>query len=174
MNLRSIAAVLVISLLAGGAAAARPDAQPDAITETPKWPQEPKWAGPGPMPRHHVVRLWGVPMPYAGMTNPLPPRKATYWAGAAIYERHCVSCHGQDGAGDGPAGRGLSPPPGNLVWLSDVPQRQWDQFMVWTITEGGTALGSSMPSFKEVLSRDEIWAVSAYIKQRMPFDIRMQ
>jgi high-affinity iron transporter len=34
--------------------------------------------------------------------------------GAALYVTRCAGCHGGGGAGDGPAGRGLRPPPRNL------------------------------------------------------------
>ncbi|HMP55802.1 MAG TPA: cytochrome c [Novosphingobium sp.] len=146
----------------------------DPGADAPKWPQDPSWQGPGPMPRHHVVRLWGVPAPYRGMTNPLPLRGSTFRQGEAIYRQHCVACHGQHGAGDGADGRRLSPPPGNLVWLSDIPEKQWDEFMVWTIAEGGTALGTAMPPYRQLLGQDEIWAVSAYIRARIPFDSRIR
>src|SRR5690606_17128081 len=33
--------------------------------------------------------------------------------GAPLYARHCAVCHGDSGAGDGPAGLGLEPPPAN-------------------------------------------------------------
>ena len=83
-------------------------------------------------------------------------------------------CHGDDGAGNGIAGKNLNPPPGNLVWLSDVPEKQWDEFMVWTIADGGTALGTSMPPYKQLLSKDDIWAVTAYIQKNIPFVSRMR
>lgn len=165
MKVRSITALVASLALAAIA--------PSAAGEAPKWPQEPAWQGPGPMPRHHVVRLWGVPAPYRGMTNPLPMRGATFRQGEAIYRQHCAACHGQHGAGDGPDGRRLSPPPGNLVWLSDIPERQWDEFMAWTIAEGGTAFGSAMPPYRHLLSSEEIWAVSAYIRERISFDSRI-
>lgn len=37
-----------------------------------------------------------------------------------------------------------------------------------TIAEGGAQFGSAMPAFKDVLSRDDIWAVIAYIQARLP------
>jgi hypothetical protein len=35
-------------------------------------------------------------------------------SGAPLYAQHCSVCHGNSGAGDGPAGVGLTPPPANL------------------------------------------------------------
>ena len=70
--------------------------------------------------------------------------------------------------------RSFSPPPGNLVWLSDVPEKIWDPFMYWTIAEGGTALGTSMPPYRQLLTSEEIWAVTAYIQENIPFVSRIR
>jgi len=35
--------------------------------------------------------------------------------GAALYRRHCASCHGTSGRGDGPAAAALNPPPNDLT-----------------------------------------------------------
>ena len=72
------------------------------------------------------------------------------------------------GQGDGEAGKNLSPPPGNLAWLSQMPMVRWDPFMYWTIAEGGAAFGTAMPAFKGALTENDIWAVTAYIQARLP------
>ena len=132
------------------------------------WPMGPGWQGPGPMPRHHMAMMWGIPEPYASLTNPLPRSAATLESGARVYADNCEGCHGKQGLGDGPAGRELSPPPGNLAWLSDMPMGQWDPFIYWTIAEGGAQFGTAMPAFKDSLTKDEIWAVTAYIQAHLP------
>jgi len=175
MKIRKFGAVLALSLIAGTVAIAENSGgKADDEKASQTWPTEPKWSGPGPMPRHHMVLTWGVPAPYAGMSNPLRLKQKTFDRGEAIYKRYCAMCHGDDGAGNGEAGRSLNPPPGNLVWLSDVPERQWDEFMIWTISEGGSALGTSMPAYKQLLSREDIWAVTAYIQANLPFVSRMR
>jgi len=126
------------------------------------------WHGPGPMPRHHVAMMWGIPEPYTSMTNPLPRTDKTLKKGEAVYAAYCASCHGKEGLGDGEAGRNLSPPPGNLAWLSDMPMARWDAFMYWTIAEGGSQFGTAMPAFRGVLSKDDTWAVTAYIQAHLP------
>ena len=132
------------------------------------WPMGRGWHGDGPMPRHHVAMMWGIPEPYAAMTNPLPHTQATLDRGAAVYARNCEACHGKEGLGDGETGRGLSPPPGNLAWLSEMPMAQWDAFMYWTIAEGGSQFGTAMPAFRGSLSKEEIWEVTAYIQAHLP------
>ena len=133
-----------------------------------QWHMGQAWSGPGPMPRHHVAMMWGIPAPYTSMHNPLPVSQAPIKRGATVYAANCVSCHGTTGLGDGEAGRNLSPRPGNLVWLSQMPMARWDAFMYWTIAEGGTQFGSAMPAFKDALSKDDIWSVTAYVQARLP------
>ncbi len=120
------------------------------------------------MPRHHYAMMSGMPAPYTSLSNPLPRTKETVERGAVIYTKSCAACHGTTGRGDGEAGRNLSPPPGNLAWLSQMPMAQWDSFLYWTISEGGAQFGTAMPSFKSAWSRDDIWAVTAYIQARLP------
>jgi mono/diheme cytochrome c family protein len=122
----------------------------------------------GSMPRHHAAMMSGIPAPYDAMTNPLPRTRETVERGARVYAENCESCHGATGFGDGAAGRQLSPPPGNLAWLSEMPMGQWDPFMYWTVAEGGTQFGTAMPAFKDGLSKDDIWAVIAYVQAQLP------
>lgn len=93
------------------------------------------------MPRHRQAMMSGVPAPYDGLANPLPRTHETLDPGATVYAGNCASCHGSTGRGDGEAGRDLSPPPGNLAWLS---QCRW-----FAGTRSCTG-----PSPKEVLSSE--------------------
>jgi mono/diheme cytochrome c family protein len=122
----------------------------------------------GSMPRHSEAMMSGVPAPYDGLINPLPRTRETLDRGATVYAGNCASCHGPTGRGDGEAGRDLSPPPGNLAWLSQMPMVRWDPFMYWTVAEGGAQFGTAMPAFKDTLSSDDIWAVIAYVQARLP------
>jgi mono/diheme cytochrome c family protein len=130
----------------------------------PAWRMGPKWSEIDRLPRHHAVATTGVPEPYASLRNPLPASRATIERGARVYAQACASCHGRSGKGDGPTGRRLVPPPGDLAWLSEMRISQSDGFMYWTVAEGGTALKTAMPPFKDSLSPDDIWAVTTYIQ----------
>ncbi len=135
-----------------------------------RWPMGPGMMGGGygSMPRHHYAMMSGVPAAYRSLSNPLARTRATVEHGAQVYQQNCASCHGPTGAGDGEAGRNLSPPPGNLAWLSQMPMVQWDPFMYWTVAEGGGQFGTAMPAFKDTVSKEDIWAVIAYIQARLP------
>ena len=140
------------------------------------WPMRPGWMMGqgmwGSMPRHHFAMMSGISAPYNSLSNPLPRTSETVERGASVYSKNCASCHGATSLGDGEAGRNLSPPPGNLAWLSQMPMAQWDPFMYWTIAEGGAQFGTAMPAFKDALSKDDIWAVIAYIQAHLPQEIK--
>jgi len=120
------------------------------------------------LPRHAFILMSGIPAPYKAMSSPLPRSRGSILRGAAVYEKNCASCHGVTGAGDGPAGRSLTPPPGDLAWLSQVPMVEWDPFMFWTVSEGGAQFQTAMPAYKDTLARSDIWAVIGYIQARLP------
>jgi mono/diheme cytochrome c family protein len=168
-------AALLLATLALGDAAASALAQPHdswrSCCGMNRWPMGP---GNQAMPRHHVAMMWGIPAPYTLLSNPLPRTRATVDRGAGVYAQNCAACHGETGRGDGAAGRDLKPPPGNLAWLSQMPMVRWDPFMYWTVAEGGAPLGTAMPSFKDSLSKDDIWAVIAYIQARLPQKSKMR
>ena len=125
-------------------------------------------SGYGSMPRQHFAMMSGIPAAYRSLSNLLPRTRETVERGAKVYQQNCASCHGATGAGDGPVGRTLSPPPANLAWLAQMPMAQWDPFMYWTVAEGGGQFGTTMPAFKNTLPKDKIWAAIAYIQARLP------
>jgi mono/diheme cytochrome c family protein len=124
--------------------------------------------GYGSAPRHRYAMMSGIPAPYASLRNPLPRTATTIAHGATVYTQSCAACHGPSCAGNGEAGRSLSPRPTNLAWLAQMPMARWDPFMYWAIAEGGAQFGSAMPAFKDALSKDDIWSVIAYIEAGFP------
>ena len=48
-----------------------------------------------------VQEKWKVPEKYENMKNPTDP-SVDLDIGKSLYNKHCKSCHGKDGLGDGP------------------------------------------------------------------------
>jgi mono/diheme cytochrome c family protein len=141
------------------------------------WPQDMKrdrW-GPGRMgvtQNQRMLRHWtymngDIPSEYRGATNPVEPTPETIAQGAQLYATHCAQCHGEIGYGDGTEGRSLVPSPALLTYLVQQPIAG-DEFLIWAISEGGSAFRTEMPAFKSTLSSDEIWKIIAYMRAGFP------
>ena len=85
--------------------------------------------------------------------------------GAVIYRQYCISCHGETGRGDGPAGRRLRPRPYDLSDAGKMATVS-DQEIFTAIKEGGASVGKSifMTSFKGVLSDEQIHDVAVFVR----------
>ncbi|MEE2829610.1 MAG: cytochrome c [Myxococcota bacterium] len=85
--------------------------------------------------------------------------------GATSFKNFCSTCHGDAGAGDGPASAGLDPKPANFqepkFW-----EGKTDDYLKKVIKEGGAAVGksSAMAAWGNVLSDAQVDAVIAHIK----------
>ncbi len=93
---------------------------------------------------------------------PVPEATAEQIAlGKEIFSKNCISCHGEQGKGDGPAGKGLENPPADFTdaahatFYSEEGRKQ-------IIRKG--VKGTVMVPWENTLSEDEIDAVYAYIK----------
>ncbi len=109
-----------------------------------------------------------VPAEYAKFTAPpgvwtdahVRPR------GQAIYSARCAVCHGEQGAGDGPAAASLPLKPASFRDRAMVAEMT-DAYWFWRVSEGGIvepfkSAGSTMPPWKQELSVEDRWAVIAY------------
>jgi len=72
--------------------------------------------------------------------------------GSLLFAEHCTSCHGLNGAGDGPAGIALQPPPRNLTSLSGWKQGTRFTDLYRTLTLG--LPGTQMPAFDYLADAD--------------------
>ncbi|TYO75350.1 c-type cytochrome [Pseudomonas sp. CK-NBRI-02] len=80
--------------------------------------------------------------------------------GASLYAQNCAICHGDTGAGDGPAGLGLEPPPANLRSVARLDQLSlFDLYNTLALGIEGT----EMPSFADQLDERQRWDVAAYV-----------
>lgn len=115
------------------------------------------------MARRRYVMRNGIDPAYAGVANPLEPTGDVLESGKRLYENNCASCHGASGKGDGEAGQALNPKPTNIAAFSRMPMAD-DEYLYWTIAEGGTPLGTAMPAFKHALEEDEVWQIITYLR----------
>jgi high-affinity iron transporter len=80
--------------------------------------------------------------------------------GQALYVEHCSVCHGVNGAGDGPAGIGLQPPPANLQAVARLDNLSlYDLFNTLSLGIDGT----EMASFSDQLDERQRWDLASYI-----------
>jgi high-affinity iron transporter len=82
--------------------------------------------------------------------------------GAPLYAQNCSVCHGASGAGDGPAGVGLTPAPANLRDAARM-----DRLSLFAIysTLGQGVEGTDMPAFADQLDDRQRWDLATYIAQ---------
>lgn len=121
-----------------------------------------------PMHRHRMQRHWlfmngNIPARYQALKNPHGNSDAAVEKGQALYTKHCATCHGDEGFGEGKAGFDLNPSPALLAFIVQSPIAV-DSYLMWSIAEGGVDLNSGMPAFKSTLSADEIWQIVSYIR----------
>lgn len=85
--------------------------------------------------------------------------------GAQLYATLCTACHGEAGAGDGPAGQVLDPAPANLA-SAELRATRSDEDFTAMIRDGGAALGRSpvMPAFGAQLDEAQVASLVSFIR----------
>ncbi|MDT3775972.1 c-type cytochrome [Nitrospira sp. MA-1] len=82
--------------------------------------------------------------------------------GKSLYERHCVTCHGPGGKGDGPIGPVLVPPAANLTLLG----KQSDKTILDTLRKGRP--GTAMPAWEHDLNPQELNHLLSFLRTLTP------
>jgi mono/diheme cytochrome c family protein len=134
----------------------------------PQW--DPANAPPPLQPRakRHLEFIHaGVPLEYRSVTSPYPQVGKAITGGGVLYRDNCAQCHGAAGRGDGDAGLDLLPSPALLSQMMSQ-QGSIDEYLLWTVAEGGKPFGTAMPAFKDRLTEDEIWQIVAYMRAGFP------
>ena len=80
---------------------------------------------------------------------------ASIASGGELYAHHCAVCHGPEGRGDGPGGRGLPRRPADLRSGHTAHHTAGDLF--WWISHG--IAGTGMPGFEGRLAEEERWDI---------------
>ena len=126
----------------------------------------PRWAA--NIARKQQVIMHGLPPAYAGLRDPFPNTASKERRGRFLFDSHCTGCHGWTGHGSGPEAFALVPAPADLDWLARTPKSPGEAYTYWSIAEGGRQFESDMPAFKDRLSKEDIWAVTAYVRAGLP------
>ncbi len=174
-----LSAILALTIAATGAIAAVPGSKPASKPAYPDmwhpdWLLEDWWSldplEPGRrkrMARHRHYMDHGVPEAYRGERNPYAVSPEIVAEGRALYAANCRDCHGSVGMGDGDMALAVSPSPALLAFMIQTPMAV-DEYLMWSISEGGALFGSDMPSFKDRLSIAEIWKIIVYMRAGFP------
>ena len=93
------------------------------------------------------------------LKNPTQHDKESLSIGKSLYAKHCRSCHGKTGLGDGTKAAELDTPSGDFS--TEEFQAQTDGEMFWKTTEGR----DDMPTFKKKVASDEDrWLMVNYMR----------
>lgn len=102
---------------------------------------------------------WTVPAKNSGMKNPVASSKESLATGKDLYAKHCKSCHGAAGLGDGPKAATLDVSCGDFS--SKAFQAQTDGDLFFKVSEGK----GKMPGFKKNIPEDnDRWALVNYMR----------
>lgn len=102
---------------------------------------------------------WAVPDKYDKMTNPVKSDAEGIKDAKALWVKHCQSCHGKTGLGDGTKAAQLDTEVGDLSNVDS--QKQSDGALFYKTLEGR----DDMPSFKKKLpDEDEIWSLVNFMR----------
>ncbi len=102
---------------------------------------------------------WKVPEKYDKMENPYEADNASLKVGKSLWKKHCASCHGSDGLGDGSKAKRLDTPTGDFT--SDAFQKQTDGAIFYKSKFGR----DEMPNYEKKIRYDEdMWHLVNYMR----------
>jgi len=111
-------------------------------------PQEQKKGGP-----------WEIPEKYKKMENPYKDDVSLNKVGKMLYAKHCKSCHGNRGLGDGPMAKNLETFSGDFS--SEEFQNQSDGVLFYKSFIGR----DEMPNYEKKITDDEDrWAIINFLR----------
>ena len=102
---------------------------------------------------------WNAPDRAKKIKNPAKSDAESIAVGKTLYAKHCKSCHGKGGEGDGTKAAELKTSPGDFT--SKEFQAETDGELFYKSSEGR----DDMPSFKKKIPETEdVWAVVNYMR----------
>jgi len=105
------------------------------------------------------VQEWIVPAKFKTMKNPTSASKENLSNAKDLYSKHCKSCHGATGLGDGTKAASLDATCGDFS--TSKFQAQADGEIFFKMSEGR----GKMPSFKKTIADDnDRWMIIYYLR----------
>jgi mono/diheme cytochrome c family protein len=102
---------------------------------------------------------WNVPAKYKSMKNPVKNDAASQNAGKALYAKHCKSCHGAKGLGDGPKAASLKTKIRSMASKEYKAQTAGEKYYESFIGR------DEMPNFeKKILDENDRWSIINYME----------
>jgi mono/diheme cytochrome c family protein len=101
---------------------------------------------------------WVVPQEFKNMKNPVMVNDSSIKAGKVLYDKHCASCHGKTGLGDGIIAGNLETFPGDFSGSEYQGQTDGDHFYK---TKYGR---EDMPKYENKISDADIWRIVNYMR----------
>lgn len=90
---------------------------------------------------------------YAKVKNPIPMTEDSIVKGKTLYEKHCISCHGEAGKG------GIGPNLADDIWIHGESDGE-----IFHVITDGTKGPTPMKGFKKELTKEMKWHLVNYIK----------
>jgi mono/diheme cytochrome c family protein len=104
---------------------------------------------------------WTIPATAAEEKSPLTVNPAVIAGGKKLFGEKCQRCHGPEGKGDGPEGEPEHVQDMNLTVASRA-ARNSDGVVFYKIWNGRGM--PKMPEFSKELTKEQVWALVAYVQ----------
>ncbi len=102
---------------------------------------------------------WDIPAEYKSMENPYKDDASLDRLGRSAYSKHCRSCHGNSGLGDGPRARSLDTYPGDFSSAEFQSHTDGELYYMSIIGR------DEMPNFEgNIPDMEERWAIINYLR----------
>jgi mono/diheme cytochrome c family protein len=112
-------------------------------------------------PAPQTANTWVLGEDAETKKNPLPADAKTLATGRGIFKDKCQRCHGPGGIGDGPDADPDARPDMDLTNPKRA-DRNPDGVVYYKVLNGRKK--PKMPSFKEELTEEQIWAAVSYVQ----------
>jgi mono/diheme cytochrome c family protein len=104
---------------------------------------------------------WTIPATAKDEKSPLTVNDAVIAGGKKLFASKCQRCHGALGKGDGPDGDPAHQDDMDLT-VATRASRNPDGVVFYKIWNGRSS--PKMPTFSEDLSKEQVWAIVAYVQ----------